>query len=391
MPSSTETPAAQQPPKAGSYRGRIAPTPTGLLHLGHARTFQSAWQRARAAGGTLVYRQEDLDPARCTPAFAQAAVTDLRRYGLDWDEGPDCTPQGPHAPYCQSQRTGLYRAALAQLIRSGHAYPSSHSRSDLARALASGLARPAPPLWGEQDSEAIFPLQWRAQAAAWFANAPLRERIARALEAPTGTTNPIATATGAANAAQTPQPVQPTPRPATGAASTPQPATVFATDNHAVPHVAASAADNESTTPAPAFATDNEAAGLFAPGGVNWRFSVPEGEVLRFTDATFGAQNFTACEDFGDFVLWRRDGVPAYELAVVVDDIAMGITEVVRGADLLRSTARQLLLYRALGSASPAFCHCPLLLDPQSGERLAKRSQSLSLRALLDSGAIRPI
>jgi glutamyl-tRNA synthetase len=119
---------------------------------------------------------------------------------------------------------------------------------------------------------------------------------------------------------------------------------------------------------------------------VNWRFRVPDGEAVKFTDGYYGAQQFVAGLDFGDFVVWRHDGSPSYQLAVVVDDAAMGITEVVRGADLLRSTARQLLLYRALGLSIPAFYHCPLLTDA-SGQRLAKRHDALSLSKLRSDGA----
>lgn len=113
----------------------------------------------------------------------------------------------------------------------------------------------------------------------------------------------------------------------------------------------------------------------------NWRFRVPDGEGIVFNDRHLGAQKYTGGRDFGDFVVWRHDGVPAYQLACVVDDAAMKITEVVRGADLLVSTARQLLLYRALNLAAPEFYHCGLMNDEQ-GERLAKRHDALSLRTL---------
>jgi glutamyl-tRNA synthetase len=118
---------------------------------------------------------------------------------------------------------------------------------------------------------------------------------------------------------------------------------------------------------------------------VVWRFRVPDGEAVRFVDARYGEQTFTSGVDFGDFVVWRKDDVPAYELAVVADDIAMGITEVVRGEDLLKSTARQLLVYRALGAVPPAWCHLPLLRDAE-GRRLAKRHQALSVRELRARG-----
>jgi len=274
-----------------AYLGRLAPTPTGYLHLGHALTFRTAWLRAREAGGQLIYREEDLDPARCQPEFAQAAIEDLRWLGLDWDVGPDLG--GPHAPYRQSERTAQYLEAWRKLKDDGWIYPTQRSRRELREAVERGEARHAPADDDEQDSEAIFPPAWR-------------------------------------------------PDPAAGRDAT-------------------------------------------EPGDFNWRFRVPDGEEISFDDGYFASQSFVAGVDFGDFVIWRRDGVPAYELAVVVDDIAMGVTEVVRGADLLRSTARQLLLYRALGAESPAFYHCPLVRD-EDGQRLAKRSESLSLRALRASG-----
>ena len=116
-----------------------------------------------------------------------------------------------------------------------------------------------------------------------------------------------------------------------------------------------------------------------------WRFRVPDGEIISFVDGNCGEQKFVAGKDFGDFIVWRGDDVPAYQLACVVDDAAMQITEVVRGADLLVSTARQILIYRALGFAMPHFFHCALMLDDR-GERLAKRHDSLSLRMLRSKG-----
>ena len=117
----------------------------------------------------------------------------------------------------------------------------------------------------------------------------------------------------------------------------------------------------------------------------SWRFRVPDAETISFTDGNFGAQKFIAGKDFGDFVVWRHDDVPAYQLACVADDAAMEISEVVRGADLLVSTARQILIYRALGLTPPKFFHCALMLD-EKGERLAKRHDALSLRKLRELG-----
>ena len=135
------------------------------------------------------------------------------------------------------------------------------------------------------------------------------------------------------------------------------------------------------------------------PAGVNWRFRVRDGEAVEFTDLNLGRQHYVAGvgqdgvgqdgagknKDFGDFLVWRRDDVPAYQLAVVVDDAEMRITEVVRGADLLKSTARQLLLLRALGYDAPDYFHCELVRDA-AGMRLAKRHDALSIRQLRESG-----
>jgi glutamyl-tRNA synthetase len=120
---------------------------------------------------------------------------------------------------------------------------------------------------------------------------------------------------------------------------------------------------------------------------VNWRFRVPDGERIDFLDRRMGRQSFEAGRDFGDFLVWRRDNIPAYQLAVVVDDAAMEVSEVVRGEDLLRSTARQILLQRALGLPAPEYYHCALMTD-ESGIRLAKRHNALSLRCLRQQGLL---
>ena len=131
----------------------------------------------------------------------------------------------------------------------------------------------------------------------------------------------------------------------------------------------------------------NDVASSTEPAGVTWRFRVPQGEAVEFADLNLGRQRYVAGNnfDFGDFLVWRRDDVPAYQLAVVVDDAVMQITEVVRGADLLKSTARQLLLLRALGHSSPDYFHCELVRDA-AGVRLAKRHDALSIRHLRESG-----
>jgi glutamyl-tRNA synthetase len=250
--------------------GRYAPSPTGRLHLGNARTALLAWLQARAAGGRFVLRVEDLDPQRSKPEHEQRQLTDLRWLGLDWDEGPDVG--GPHGPYRQSQRGELYAAALAQL----DTYPCTCTRKEL-RETAS-----AP-----HGLEPIYP----------------------------------------------------------------------GTCRHGTQHPE-------------------------RPASLRWR--VPSGEVT-FEDRILGLQRQDVAADVGDFVLRRGDGAWAYQLAVVVDDADMQVTEVLRGADLLDSTARQILLARALGLSVPSYAHAPLVVGPD-GEKLSKRHGAPDLSELRERG-----
>jgi glutamyl/glutaminyl-tRNA synthetase len=252
------------------------------MHLGHACTFWTAYQRALEHNGTLVLRDEDLDPQCSKAKYAMAMIEDLRWVGIRWQEGPDVG--GPFAPYEQSQRRGLYLETWRKLRDGGSIYPCTCSRKDLALSVA------AP---NEGDDEPFYPGRCREKSG--------------------------------------------------------------------------------------------EASRYETPAGLNWRFRVPDDEVVSFGDLHQGPQSYVAGRDFGDFVVWRRDDVPAYQLAVVADDAAMQITEVVRGADLLKSTARQLLLLRALALPVPAYYHCDLVRD-EAGTRLAKRHDALSLRALRDQG-----
>jgi glutamyl/glutaminyl-tRNA synthetase len=238
-----------------------------------------AQERARQQGGQLLLRMEDLDPGRCRPEFAQSMLEDLHWLGFRWNEGPDVG--GPFAPYEQSRRTHLYRAALQELIASEAVYPCTCSRKDIQQAAAAPHAA---------DDELIYPGTCRGNRPSNLGDRP-----------------------------------------------------------------------------------------------VSWRFRVPDNEVVSFIDGHFGPQSFVAGRQFGDFVIWRPDDVPSYQLAVVVDDAAMQVSEVVRGEDLLLSAARQLLLYRALQLKAPRFHHCPLVLD-ERGERLAKRHDSLSIRGLRTAG-----
>lgn len=263
------------------YRGRLAPSPTGFLHLGHARTFWVAQERAREAGGVLALRNDDLDRARCRPEFVTAALEDLRWLGFEWTEGPDVG--GPHGPYAQSERRDIYERAFEELRRAGLIYPCKCSRKEIAAALSAPHAG---------EDEPIYP---------GFCRPP----------APMVSEHPRA--------------------------------------------------------------------------GINWRFRLNPGERIEFVDGCAGPQHAVCGEDFGDVLIWRKDDFPSYQLACVVDDTLMRITEVVRGADLIASTFRQLALYRAMGWPAPAFYHAPLVLDTQ-GQRLAKRSEALSIRALREAG-----
>ena len=256
------------------------------MHIGHARTFKIAAQRAIENQGTLILRNEDLDPQRSRPEFARAMIEDLRWLGIHWSEGPDCG--GPYPPYSQSERQTHYLRAWRRLRERGFLYPCLCSRKDLAQSAS------AP---NDTDDEPVYP-------------GTCRERL--------------------------------------------------------------------------------DAGEFLEPAGMNWRFRVPDAETIEFTDLNLGRQRYLAGGDFGDFLVWRRDDVPAYQLAVVVDDAEMRITEVVRGADLLKSTARQLLLMRALGYtdlgiAIPDYFHCELVRDA-TGTRLAKRHDALSIRHLRERG-----
>jgi len=270
--------------RANSYRGRLAPSPTGYLHLGHARTFLVAAQRTREKNGTLVLRNEDLDPQRCRREFVDAMIEDLHWLGIGWQEGPD--RGGAYGPYSQSERRSSYLAAWRRLRDGGWIYPCTCSRKELA------LIANAP---NDADDEPLYPGLCRSRS---------------------------------------------------------------------------------------------DANQFSEPKGVNWRFRVPDGEEVGFPDLHLGPQAFTAGRDFGDFVIWRRDDVPAYQLAVVVDEAEMKISEVVRGADLLKSTARQILLARALRFPRPDYYHCDLVRD-ETGQRMAKRHDSASIRRLREDGRSR--
>ena len=267
-------------------RGRYAPSPTGFIHVGNARTALVAWLSIRSKGGEFVWRLEDIDTNRVVSGLAEAAEEDLRWLGLDWDEGPD--RGGAYAPYVQSERLADYAATLHFLLDKGRVFPCHRSRKDL-EAIASAPHGPA--------RHRPYPASLRP------------------VETPKGW----------------------------------------------LPDTLAQAQPDYSI-----------------------RFMV-DAQPVVFDDWVQGRLEELVTETVGDFVLRRRDGFYAYQLAVVVDDLHMAITEVVRGADLLDSTARQIQLIEALEGTRPQYAHVPLVLNGD-GEKLSKRDDGLTLRHLRESG-----
>ena len=246
-------------------KGRFAPSPTGIMHLGNVMCALLSWLSAKSKGGTWVLRIEDLDPDRSRRQFADRLMRDLEWLGLTWDEGP----------YFQSERHERYAAALERLCKMDLVYPCFCTRADI-------MATQAP---HESDGRIVYAGTCRAR-----------------------------------------------------------------TYNK----------------------EDMERAAL--------RLKVPDREIA-FTDGHYGPQRVNLSRHCGDFIIRRKDGAWAYQLAVVVDDAEMGITEVVRGSDLLLSSPQQIYLAELLGYPLPSFIHLPLLCNEQ-GQRLSKRDKSLDMEAL---------
>ncbi len=274
--------------------GRLAPSPTGMLHLGNAWSFFLAWLSARAENGRVFLRMEDIDPERSRQEWIDGIIRDLRWLGLDWDACPACPPdQGQDPVFMQSRRSSYYTGMLERLQAQHRVYPCFCTRREL-RELAGAPHGAAD---GLSDAGAAYPGTCRCLSP------EQREEKRRS-------------------------------------------------GKHA-----------------------------------SLRLLCPDGEEGRqdFLDLAAGRQSMTITECGGDFVLRRSDGVWAYQLAVVCDDIAMGVTQVVRGEDILSSTPRQIFLYRCFGEAPPQYAHIPLLCD-SAGQRLAKRHKSLSLASLREAG-----
>jgi glutamyl-tRNA synthetase len=263
-------------------RGRLAPSPTGHLHLGNAWSFLLCWLAVRSAGGRLVLRMEDIDPERSRRHFVEEIMRDLSWLGLDWDEGPDLG--GPYAPYTQGERLERYAQVIETLTRLGRTYPCYCTRKELKT----------------------------------MASAPHLEDV-----------GPV------------------------------YPGTCLGLD-------AADRKDREDHGRRPSLRLHG--------GGETCFDDLLHGEVRL---------GWEACG--GDFPLRRSDGVISYQLAVAVDDMDQAINLVVRGADILPCTPRQIFLFRLLHASVPRYAHVPLLLD-HAGVRLAKRHQSLELRVLREKG-----
>jgi glutamyl-tRNA synthetase len=257
---------------------RLAPSPTGALHLGNARTFLANWLLARQNGWRVVLRVDDLDGPRVKAGADAQAIDDLRWLGLDWDEGPAY----------QSPRAATYQSAVDSLLAEGAAYYCVCSRKEV------GAAASAP---HAEDGAAVYPGTCRGRF-------------------------------------------------------------------HSIEDARAASGRDPAV-----------------------RFAVPRDEIVPIHDGFVGRQVFDVARQLGDFVIAKADGTAAYHLATVIDDSAMFVTDVVRGDDLLDSTPRQILLYRALGLADriPRYCHLPLVVGPD-GRRLAKRHGDTRLAFYREQG-----
>jgi glutamyl-tRNA synthetase len=258
-------------------RVRFAPSPTGYLHVGGARTALLNWLFARHFGGTLILRIEDTDFERSSEAMVEGILDGMRWLGMDWDEGP----------FFQSQRLPLYKATAEKLLAGGHAYYAFDTREELEARRAEAVAAGRPPMYDRRD-RSVDPAVARARVEAG------------------------------------------------------EPAAV--------------------------------------------RFAVPDGGATSFEDAVFGTISFSNAE-LEDFVLLRSDGIPTYHLSVVADDLDMHLTHIIRGADHLSNTPKQVLQYQALGAPLPVFAHLPLILGPDK-TRLSKRHGATSVLAYKDMGIV---
>jgi glutamyl-tRNA synthetase len=266
------TPSLEKP-----VRVRFAPSPTGYLHVGGARTALFNWLFARHTGGTMILRIEDTDFERSSEEMVEGILVGMRWLGLNWDEGP----------FYQSKRLELYKATAQKIIDAGHAYPCFCTKEELEQRRAAATAAGRPPMYDRRCRK--------------IAKEDAQRRVAA-----------------------------------------------------------------------------GESAAI--------RFAVPEGGATSFKDAVFGKVEFANAE-IEDFVLLRSDGIPTYHLSVVADDIDMRLTHIIRGADHISNTPKQVLQYRALGAELPVFAHVPLILGPDK-TRLSKRHGATSVISYRQMGIV---
>lgn len=309
--------------------GRFAPSPTGRMHLGNVFSSLLAWLSVRSQGGKLVLRIEDLDDRARSGPWDALLMDDLRWLGLDWDEGP----------YYQTDRIDLYADAVRQLDDMGLVYPCFCTRAELHAASAPHAS----------DGTPVYAGTCRGLTAAEIAARSKARPPALRLKVP---------------------PVQ-------GIASSRGPFESYAPESK---HSKTELTDFGNSMPRELTfgdcserGTRGAAASRSAAGG--------DAGVMHFEDRTYGPQREVLAEECGDFLVRRSDGVYAYQLAVVVDDADMGVNEVVRGCDLLGSTARQMYLQDLLGYAHPSYAHVPLLVAPD-GRRLSKRDRDCDMGVL---------
>lgn len=322
--------------------GRFAPSPTGRMHVGNVFSSLLAWLSVRSQGGKLVLRIEDLDDRARSGPWDALLMDDLRWLGLDWDEGP----------YYQTDRIDLYADAVRQLDDMGLVYPCFCTRAELHAASAPHAS----------DGTPVYAGTCRGLTAAEVAARSKARPPALRLKVP---------------------PVQ-------GIASSRGP---FESDAPESKHSKTELADFGNSMPRElTFGDCSErgvrggaalqgAAGDVRGAAASRSAAGGDAGVMHFEDRTYGPQREVLAEECGDFLVRRSDGVYAYQLAVVVDDADMGVNEVVRGCDLLGSTARQMYLQDLLGYAHPSYAHVPLLVAPD-GRRLSKRDRDCDMGVL---------
>lgn len=335
--------------------GRFAPSPTGRMHLGNVFSSLLAWLSVRSQGGKLVLRIEDLDDRARSGPWDALLMDDLRWLGLDWDEGP----------YYQTDRIDLYADAVRQLDDMGLVYPCFCTRAELHAASAPHAS----------DGTPVYAGTCRGLTAAEVAARSKARPPALRLKVPP--VQGIASSRGPFES-DAPESKHSKTELTDFGNSMPRELTVGDCSERGVRGGAASQDTADGTCGG---AASQGAAGDVRGAAASRSAAGGDAGVMHFEDRTYGPQREVLAEECGDFLVRRSDGVYAYQLAVVVDDADMGVNEVVRGCDLLGSTARQMYLQDLLGYAHPSYAHVPLLVAPD-GRRLSKRDRDCDVGVL---------